>query len=201
MIFAVRGGFYLKDFWLCFLPLFIAMDPVGLLPMFMGLTHGLEAKDIRRAIKHSMLTATVVIILFVAIGKWIFELIGVSVADLLIAGGILLFVLSLNDLIAVEKKQRRVDPASLGAVPLGVPLMIGPAVLTTTIILENEYGGAMALSAVIGNILLTGAVFSCSRPITKIIGKTGTITVSKITSLMLAAIAVMMIRKGLMILL
>ena len=191
----------MKEFWLCFLPLFIAMDPVGLLPMFMGLTHGLEAKDIGRAIKHSMLTATVVIILFVAIGKWIFDLIGVSVADLLIAGGILLFVLSLNDLIAVEKKRRRVDPASLGAVPLGVPLMIGPAVLTTTIILENEYGGVMALSAVIGNILLTGAVFSCSKPITKIIGKTGTITVSKITSLILAAIAVMMIRKGLTILL
>ena len=187
------------NFWLCFIPLFVAVDPIGILPMFMALTEGLDSSKVRRSIIQSVITATIVVLLFLTIGKMILNHIGVTMADFMIAGGILLFILSLSDLLSVEKKQRLVDSESLGAVPLGVPLIAGPAVLTTTIILLNEYGIMATVSATIVNIIIAGLVFWLSESITRILGNAGTKTVSKIASLFLAAIAVMMVRKGIII--
>lgn len=184
------------NFWLCFVPLFVAMDAIGLLPIFMNLTEGLDRASVRRVIWHSMITAAVVTAVFLVAGKVTLEMIGVTLADFMIAGGALLFVISLSDLLTVEKQVRRVDPESMGAVPLGVPLMVGPAVLTTTIILVGEHGYMPTLLAIVVNILIAGAAFSFSEYITRLIGKTGTRTLSKLTALILAVIAVMMVRKG-----
>ncbi len=187
----------MEKFWFCFVPLFVAMDALGLLPIFMGLTEGLSSVDIRRVILHSIITAAAATFLFVAVGKAVLGLVGVTVPDFMIAGGMLLFVISLSDLLSGEKEVRRIDPESLGAVPLGVPLMVGPAVLTTTIILLDQYGTLPVLAAIIANIVIAGAVFSMAEPITRLIGRTGTRTISKLTALILAAIAVMMMRRGL----
>ena len=109
----------------------------------------------------------------------------------------LLFIISIIDIVTGEKKQRRIDYESLGAVPIGVPLIVGPAVLTTTLLLVGEYGIIPTVSAAIVNILIAGLVFSLSGSIYRILGKAGARTISKLTSLLLAAIAVMIIRKGL----
>ena len=185
-------------FWLCFVPLFVAVDAIGALPVFMSLTEDLDRSQIRRIILQSVVTAMVVVLIFLAIGKFILRLLGITVADFMIAGGVLLFVISLSDLLAVEKKQYRVDPESLGAVPLGVPLIVGPAVLTTIILLVSEYGIVATVSATIMNIFIAGLVFWLSEPINRVLGKVGAKTVSKLASLLLAAIAVMMVRKGIM---
>ena len=87
----------------------------------------------------------------------------------------------------------------MGAVPIGVPLIAGPAVLTTAIILLNEYGITATVLAAIVNISIAGVVFWLSESITRVLGNAGAKTVSKIASLFLAAIAVMMVRKGIMI--
>src|SRR5512139_1949971 len=190
----------MNNFWLCFVPLFVAVDALGLLHVFMGLTQELPRARIRRIIGESVITAMIVALVFLFIGKGILTLLGITVADFMIAGGSLLFVLSLSDLIAAEKRRFEANQESVGAVPLGVPLMVGPGVLTTTILLINQYGMIPTVAATIVNIVIAGMVFWMSGSINRILGRAGTRTISKLSSLILAAIGVMMVRKGIMIL-
>jgi len=184
------------EFWLCFVPLFVAVDAIGVLPMFLSLTEGFDAAKVRRIIAQSMITAIVVALLFLAIGKFVLHFLGITVADFMIAGGILLLTISVSDILSPEKRQRQVDPESVGAVPVGVPLIVGPAVLTTMIALAGQYGFLWTIAAAMINILIAGLVFRTSGSIIRVLGKAGARVISKLASLLLAAIAVMMIRKG-----
>lgn len=184
------------EFWLCFVPLFVAVDALGTLPIFIGLTAGLERTQVRRIIWQSLLTAIVVALVFLGIGKAVFSLLGITIADFMIAGGVLLFLLSLRGLMAGEREQPPADHESLGAVPLGVPLIAGPAVFTTSLVLVDEYGLIPTVFATVANIFIAGLVFAASDHINRILGESGMRTLSKIASLILAAIAVMIVRKG-----
>jgi len=184
------------EFWLCFVPLFVAVDAIGVLPMFLSLTEGFDAAKVRRIIAQSMITAIVVALLFLAIGKFVLHFLGITVADFMIAGGILLLTISVSDILSPEKRQRQVDPESVGAVPVGVPLIVGPAVLTTMIALAGQYGFLWTIAAAMINILIAGLVLRTSGSIIRVLGKAGARVISKLASLLLAAIAVMMIRKG-----
>jgi multiple antibiotic resistance protein len=186
----------MADFWLCFFPMFVAVDAVGVLPLFMHLTEGIDPRTIRRIIVQSMVTALVVALVFLAVGQWIFHYLGITVADFLIAGGILLFTISVTDVITVEKRVAQVDADSLGAVPIGVPLIVGPAVLTTIFVLVGEYGVAPTVAATVVNIVIAGAVFWLAGPINRVLGRSGSRALSKLAGILLAAIAVMMVRKG-----
>jgi multiple antibiotic resistance protein len=186
-------------FWLCFVSIFIAVDAIGILPMFMGFTEGIEKARIKWVIIQSIITAMIVALVFLVVGNYLILMLGITIPDFMIAGGLLLFIISLNDMLAVEKKQRVVDIDSLGAVPIGVPLLVGPAVLTTTILMIQQYGSILTVFSIVINILIAGIVFFLANPIYKILGKAGSKTVSKLANLLLAAIAVMMIRKGVII--
>jgi len=191
----------LREFGLCFVPLFVATDAFGVLPMFIGLTEGLPPSAIRRIVVQSVITATAVAFVFLAIGKWVLSLLSITVADFMVAGGSVLFVISLRDLLTLQKTQRQIDPLELGPVPVGVPLITGPAVLTTTILLTAQYGYVPTLLALAVNIGIAGVVFWFSGAITKAVGNAGSRAISKLASLLLAAIAVMMVRKGLTLIL
>jgi multiple antibiotic resistance protein len=186
-------------FLLCFVPLFVAVDAIGVLPMFMGLTEDVDKKQVRRIVLQSVATAMAVSLAFVAIGELLLRLLGITVADFMIAGGSLLFGLSLTDLLTFEKQHRRIDAESLGAVPVGVPLIVGPAVLTTTILLMHQQGVRNTSIALVINILFAGVVLWFSDAVLKVLGKVGAKTVSKLANILLAAIGVMMVRKGIMI--
>jgi len=190
----------MSDFWFCFFPLFVAVDAVGILPLFMHLTEGVDPRAVRRIIVQSMVTALAVALAFLAVGQWVFHYLGITVADFLIAGGILLFTISLTDVITVEKRVAQVDTDSLGVVPIGVPLIVGPAVLTTIFVLVGEYGVVPVVAATVVNIVIAGAVFWLSGPIHRILGRSGSRALSKLAGILLAAIAVMMVRKGLIML-
>ena len=188
----------MMTFWLCFVPLFVAVDAIGVLPMFIGLIQDIDQRKVRRLIYQSTITAIVVALIFLLAGNAVLGLLGITVADFMIAGGILLFVISVSDLIRSEKTQRKVDPESLGAVPLGVPLLAGPAVFTTSMLLMNEHGFIPASTAVVLNMLIAGTLFLFSDFFHSLLGRTGAKILSKIANLFMAAIAVMMIRKGVM---
>ncbi len=190
----------MAEFWLCFFPMFVAVDAIGVLPLFMHLTEGVARQAVRKVIVQSMITALVVSLVFLAVGKWIFEYLGITVADFLIAGGILLFTISVIDIITVEKTVARIEADSMGAVPIGVPLIVGPAVLTTIFILVGEYGIVPTVAATVVNIIIAAAVFWLAGPINRILGRSGSRALSKLSGILLAAIAVMMVRKGIMIL-
>ena len=184
------------DILLSFIPLFVAVDAVGVLPIFTSLTAQVEQNEKTKIILQSLLTALLLSIGFVLVGKLIFKWLGITMGDFMIAGGAVLFCLAIVDLVGPVKK-RRIPGQELGAVPLGTPLIAGPAVLTTSLVMVSQFGLSATLISLIGNILLAGLIFRFSTALMRILGEAGTKALSKITSLLLAAIAVMLIRKGL----
>ncbi|GAB6185948.1 MarC family protein [Thermopirellula anaerolimosa] len=187
----------LSRFLYCLVPLFVAVDPIGILPLYLGLTSELSEVGKRRVIRQSLMTAAIVVIGFALAGRWVLLYLQITIGDFMMAGGILLFVLAMGDLFAVEKGSLRSDPDSLGAVPLGIPLIAGPAVLTTVLLLTNSYGVVPALLAAMMNIGLAGVFFHAASGIERLVGATGLRTASKMAALILAAIGVMMVRRGL----
>jgi multiple antibiotic resistance protein len=184
-------------FWLCFVPLFVSVDAIGTLPIYMSLTEGVSPSNRRSVVITSVITAMVVALLFLFVGEVILRLLGITVVDFMIAGGIILFLISIGDLLAINKPLKQVSTESLGPVPLGVPLIVGPAVLTTIMVLVREHGFYYTAIATVLNIIIAGIVFLLSEVIMRLLGASGTKIVSKIASLFLAAIAVMMVRRGL----
>ncbi len=180
---------------LSFIPIFVAVDPIGLLPLFIAFTLGLDKRVKRKVIFESILTALCLAVGFVFLGKAIFQLLGITMGDFMVAGGIILFCIAVMDLL-ISAKQRFVPSEDFGVVPLGTPLLVGPAVLTTAFILIDQYGLGITLIAVLLNILLAGVIFLFSDVLIKQVGEGGARALSKVMALLLAAIAVMMIRKG-----
>lgn len=185
----------LQNIFLAFIPIFVAVDALGVLPIFVNLTFHLKEREKRIIIAQSLLTAIILAIAFIFLGKAVFRLLGITVGDFMIGGGAVLFCIAMIDLMNSEKK-RRIPPKDLGAVPLGTPLIVGPAVLTTSLMIIPSYGIVATIISILINVLLAGLIFIFSDKLIKVLGSAGTKALSKITSLFLIAIAVMMIRKG-----
>ncbi|MCE5340661.1 MAG: MarC family protein [Planctomycetaceae bacterium] len=185
----------IKNFLLAFIPLFVAIDALGLMPVFFGLTEGMSKKQKSRIIVQSTLTAATVAVIFILVGKLLFKFLGITMEDFMIAGGAILFCISITDLINTERT-RKLSADNLGSVPLGVPLLVGPAVLTTSLILVSQHGITPTILSVLANILIAAVILKQSHHLIKIFGNAGSKTMSKVMSLLLAAIAVMLIRKG-----
>ncbi|MDH5662709.1 MAG: MarC family protein, partial [Elusimicrobiota bacterium] len=138
---------------LTFIPIFVAVDVLGIIPIFLSLVGPLESSERRKVIFQSVLTASVVGLGFMFLGKAVFIIIGLLVADFKIAGGLVLLVLSLMDLLSPEKTRRQ-PTNSMGVVPLGTPLIVGPAVLTTIIMLIDIYGIVPTITSFIANMII-----------------------------------------------
>ena len=162
----------LNDIFLVFIPMFFTVDPIGILPVFASLTQGLSLKEKREIIFQSLLTASLVAVGFIFLGKIIFHFLGITMGDFMVAGG------------------------ELGAVPIGTPLIVGPAVLTISLMLVSVHGLAVTLIALFLNIAIVGIVFICSDHLMKFLGQAGSRALSKVMMLLLAAIGVMMVRRG-----
>jgi multiple antibiotic resistance protein len=184
----------LKDLPLTFIPLFVAMDPFGMLPIFTSLTKDMTANEKKSVARFSTITALVVSVAFAFIGEAIFKVLVITVDDFKIAGGLLLLVLAIIELVGRNKEYKKTH--DVGIVPLGVPMLIGPAVLTIIIVLIDNYGVAPTVISLVLNLIIVFTVFNAEQGITKLIGRNGLIAISKIVMLLLAAIAVMMIRIG-----
>ncbi len=186
----------MKDFWLAFVPLFVAVDVIGVLPLFLSMTRNMEPHDVRRIVVRSIATAAVFALFFAAAGPAALKLLGITVLDFMVAGGALLLALALRELLAEKEPQHTIEHMGLGVVPLGVPLVTGPAVLTTSILLVDQYGLPVTGSAIAANMLLAGLAFRFSGVLRHVLGSTGTSILSKVANLFLAAIGVMMVRRG-----
>ncbi|MCJ7675532.1 MAG: MarC family protein [Sedimentisphaerales bacterium] len=184
-----------RDILLSFISIFVAVDAIGVLPIFVSLTEGIERSERGKIIVQSMLTALCLAVGFIFLGKAVFRILGITIGDFMVAGGAILFCLAITDIINPVKK-RRIPTEGLGAVPLGTPLIVGPAVLTTCLVIISQYGLLATLISVMVNILLAGMIFESSSVLMKVLGEAGSKALSKIMSLLLAAIAVMLTRKG-----
>src|SRR3989344_620286 len=185
----------ITNFLLALIPVFVAMDAIAVLPIFLSMVEGMPPDDKKIIIKQSVITAFLISVCFLAVGKFIFSALGITVADFKIAGGVVLLVLAINDLLFPEKT-RRFQGSSIGVVPLGMPLIVGPGVLTTIIILVDTYGYLPTLFSIIINLFIVWITFIKSNTIVNMLGENGAKASAKVMSIFLAAIAVMMIRRG-----
>jgi multiple antibiotic resistance protein len=183
------------EIFLPFIPLFVAFDVLGILPIFVSLTSEMEPSERKRVIRQSTLTAFLVSIGFLGAGKSVFAILGISVSDFKIAGGILLFIIAVVDLIFPEKT-RTFPKETMGVVPIGIPLIVGPAVLTLLLMVVNTYGYLSTLLCLGLNLLIVWIIFSQSQWVMRLMKEGGTKGVAKVSSLLLAAFAIMMIRMG-----
>lgn len=179
-----------------FIPLFIAIDPVGLAAIFLGLGQGIAHEQRQRIARQATLTAGGVALLFLFLGSNIFKALGITPSDFQIAGGSILFVLAARDLIHSAAEPEKL-PSDFGVVPLGMPLIAGPALITTLLLLAETVGIRTTLAALVANLALVVLAFRFSDQLGRRVGATGLRAISKIISMLLAAIAVSMIRQGL----
>ncbi len=195
---------FFADLLLSFIPIFVAMDAIGVLPFVLSLTQDMGTQERTRTVRYAILTALGLGLAFIIVGKSIFWLLGISVADFLVAGGIILLVLSINHLI--RGKLVEIEPTigqqTIGVVPLGTPLIVGPAVLTTLLLLIDQYsvqgtlGIIVVIIAFIVNLAIAWLIFAQSSRVARLLRAGGMTALSKIASLLLAAIAVKMISLG-----
>jgi multiple antibiotic resistance protein len=186
-----------KPYLLSFIPIFVAVNIFGILPVFISLTEGISKAEKSKIIHQSVLTGTVIALVFMFIGKVVFLIMGITVSDFKIAGGILLLILSVNLLLPGEPRKKEIN-TEIGIFPLGTPLITGPAVLTTTLMMIDIYGFAPTFVAIILNMLIVLFVLNNSEKVIRILGVNGTRAFSKVIDILLTAIAVMMIRKGIL---
>lgn len=185
----------MEIFLLSFIPLFVAIDVIGVAPIFLGYSQGLTENEKKKLTYEALFSAFIVAVIFLFGGKWILTFMGITINDFRIAGGIILLVLSVNDILSSSEDRRR-PKGSLGIVPLGIPLIVGPAALTTILILVNNFGYIPTIVSMIINFLIVALVLLNAKWLIKLIGEGGSKAFAKIASLFLAAIAVMMIRVG-----
>jgi multiple antibiotic resistance protein len=179
-----------------FVPLFIAVDAIGIAPIYLTLTRHLSDAERPRRLRDAVVVAAGVSIGFALLGKAIFVFLGITVADFQIAGGLILVGLAGLDLLGAEPRGFA-EGADVGIVPIAVPLVAGPAVITTTIVLVDLYGTDVTIVALLANLAVCWAVLANVVRLERILGRTGARAVSKIISLLLAAIGVHLIREGL----
>lgn len=185
----------LRTFLSTFIPLFVAIDPFGMVPVFLAVTDGIPAERRRRVSFEAVAAATVICLLFMFLGESLFGFLGIRDYDFRIAGGVLLLVLAVYDLL-VPGKPAVDEHETVGIVPLAMPLIAGPATLTTTLVLTGRHGyAATALGLAINFLLLLGALLA-SGYIARLVGLNTLRALSKLVMVFLAAIAVNLIRVG-----
>jgi multiple antibiotic resistance protein len=186
-----------ETFLKAFIPLFVAIDPIGLAAIFLAMGAGVPTERRRKIANQAAWTGGLVALGFLFLGQTIFSALGITVHDFQIAGGLILFIIAARDLVqsAAEEPAKLAD--DFGVVPLGMPLIAGPASITTLILLAQTLGWLVTLIALVVNLVLVVLAFAYSEWLGRKISPTGLRAISKIISLLLAAIAVNMIRHGL----
>src|SRR5579871_19651 len=181
-----------------FLPLFVAMDPLGVLPAFIQMTSELSKARRQKMLNLSILTAGIVGLLFIPLGPLVLGALGLKTGDFQVAGGLLVLVVGLRDVVW-DQKMLAMSAASgaTGIVPFAIPLLVGPAVFATLILLRDRFSVLEIGACLVLNLFLAWIIFLKSDSLMQWMGLTGTKVISKLAALLLAAYAVMMIRVGL----
>ena len=186
-----------------FLPLFVAINAPGIIPIYLSVTENLTQAERRRLTLQAMVTALVLAVLILFAGQLIFSLLGITVNDLRVGGGLILLVLSISNLIFGDFRRRdptggggEDDPASVGIVPIGIPLIMGPAAITSILVSREAFGYAPTLLSLTVNMLLVLLTLLASPHIGRFAGPAVSRAIAKVASLFLAAISVAMIRAG-----
>ncbi len=185
----------IEKFLAAFIPLFVAIDPIGLVALFTGLGTSASPENRKHQAFLGILTALCVATGFIFLGKAIFSALGITVSDFQVAGGLILLVLAVRELVGFGAQDRG-GGEDFGIVPLGMPLIAGPALLTALLILIDTVGIIFTVLALLVNLGLVAIALCNADLFTRRLGKQGLRGVSKLIALLLAAIAISLIRRG-----
>ena len=168
---------WLQSFTLTFVPLFIVIDALGNLPFVISLSEGMSRHEQRRMIHVATLTATVVGLAFLFFGQFILNVLGISVGSFAIAGGVILLVLSIKYMMT-GRMVEVIREEMIAVVPIGTPLLSGPATITTLLLLAAQFPLYMVLVSFIVNLLIAWGLFLLGNQIIGFMGQGGLRAVS-----------------------
>ncbi|MEM2044803.1 MAG: MarC family protein [Candidatus Bathyarchaeia archaeon] len=187
---------FVLDFAKAAITLFIIVDPLGNIPIFIGLTKDLP-KDVRqKAFRTAVSTGFILLMFFALMGQQIFMLFGISIYSFMVAGGILLLMISIKIIIRGEWEEKPIQPENIGIVPIAFPLLVGPGAITTTILSLQNYGLIITLLSVLVVFIAVQIILTFIEPIYHFLGSSGTLVISKLMALLTAAIAIKYILNG-----
>lgn len=184
------------DFIMTFIPLFIVIDAFGNLPFLIMTGQDMDRRQKTRIVNYAILTATLVGLVFLFLGQFILNVMNIEVQEFAIAGGIVLLILSIRYMITGHMVTV-VKEEMVAIVPIGTPLTVGPATIATLLLLAGRFPLYMVLISFALNMVITWVIFFLSQKIARFMGQGGLTAVSRVFSLLLAAIAVSMIIDGL----
>ncbi|MCW4045198.1 MAG: MarC family protein [Candidatus Bathyarchaeota archaeon] len=176
--------------------LFIIVDPFGNMPIFIGLTENMTSQERKRVFNSATITGFILLLVFALAGQQILAFFSISIYSFMIAGGILLLIMAIKLLIEDEWEKPTEAPEKLSAVPIAVPLLVGPGAITTTMLNFQEFGIIITVAAVAIVFLIVWLLLKTIDPIHRFMGKTGAAIITRIMALLIAAIAIQYIING-----
>jgi multiple antibiotic resistance protein len=178
------------------LVLFIIVDPLGAIPIFIGLTEDMTVKQKRKVFNTAFIVGFILLLVFAFTGLEIFNIFGISIFSFEVAGGILLLIIAIRILISGTKPENVESPESIGAVPIAIPLLVGPGAITTTIFNLQAYDVYITALSVLFVMAITWVILRFMIRIYRVLGKTGSLVIARVMALLIAAIAVQYILGG-----
>ncbi len=184
-----------QDLLKAFIILFVVMDPAGNVPIFIAVTRSMEKEARKRELNHAVMVATLLLLLFAFLGKFVLDVLNIRLSSFMVAGGILLLLVSF-DLLREHKYILGEASRGIGAVPIGTPLLAGPGALTTVMVIIQSKGPLVVLFAIFSAIIATKLILGQSERLYRIMGREGSEVLSRVMGILVAAIAIQFIRDG-----
>jgi len=179
-----------------FAALFIILDPILSVPIFAAMTKGLNPKEIHKQAFIAVAVAGGLMYLFLIFNRMIFDVLGLNMPSFQIAGGILLFLLGIQEALGIEIGHCKDHSKTAAGVVIGTPLLCGPGTITTVMLLSRDYGIIIPFIAVTLALLATWLVLYYAEKIQHILGEVVTDIMGKVLGMLVAAIAVKIIASG-----
>ena len=186
-----------EDLLKAVISLFVVVNPVGKVPLFVTLTEKMEKQNKRLVSKNAIITTAVLLTIFAVAGIQVLSIFGISIYSFMVAGGILLFIISIEFLTHGEWRYSGSSVSGdSGIVPLAFPLLAGPGAITTVMISLQAYGWVVSIISIVFVVLVTYLVLHVENPLLKILGSRGSTVTTRIFAIFLAAIAIQYIVEG-----
>ncbi len=189
---------YISGILYSFATLFIILDPLLSVPIFAAMTKGQTPAEIHKQAFIAVAVAGSLMYLFLVFNQVIFDILGLSIPSFQIAGGVLLFLLGIQEALGIELGHSKGHVKSAAGVVIGTPLLCGPGTITTVMLLSKDYGFLIPFIAITLALVATWVILYYSELIQRVLGDVVTDIMGKVLGMFLAAIAVNLITSGIL---
>ncbi len=181
-----------------FIALFVIINPIGNLTIFVGLAKGIDAKKRTHIVNRAMGISSVLLIFFLFLGASVFKLFNIGMDSFMIGGGILLLIIAIIYVLDIHTNSDPNIENDIAAVPMATPFLIGPGTITSTVLLVTQYGILPTLLGAAGALVAVWAILRFSNQVYKFLGVHWASVLSRVMGLFVAAIAIEFIKGGIL---